>query len=529
MPALFSEVMAIIRNPNALFLFLVLLVVGLRLALVLGHDGHLGVDGGAYLLSRNNVLGNEPTGAGFPRPPLAPGWLLVPFTGILGDEVGYKVWSALASVLPMLPVFLLAGWLAGARFSLLATLFFGLDLLQAEMLVTGALPQIGFFLLGMALVAMNNLATKPTKEWALCLIVAVGVIPWVNQTSAGLAVILLPLYWVALLAFTGRGQLYPWSHRSDVVWGIIPPAVIGAFIGLAALPWYLTVLPGSGVLDYPGPWLLLTHPFDIVWVQTVLALGVGVPCALRIPSPAGKALAVLLIATGLLAPFRSYDETLMNVFYRSQYLMPLFFYPCVFWLAAHWGLPRLREPVAMVNRFLSNPAIWGGNPQFPGVALLTVAMATVMLWGFLWSFNGQARYSIHITPETGAAMALASADGTTGIVTNGFTLGLWIAALNGVPAPHVWTAQPPAKWLEDDAMVRCLLGWVPECDHGQARDVLGVSHVLIEHRFPWINDRVSGNYLAPTDQWQLTAEAPWLDLLYSQGTTKLWAIEGSAK
>lgn len=517
--------MATLRNPNTLFLLLTLCIVGLRLALMLGHEGQVGVDGGAYLLSRNNVLGDEPTGAGFPRPPLAPGWLLVPFTSALGDETGYKVWSVLASVLPLLPVFLLASSLIGPRLGLLAAFFFGIDLLQAEMLVTGALPLIGFFLLGMALVAINHLAAKPTKEWALCLIVTVGAIPWVNQTSAGMAVILLPLYWVALLMFTGRGERYPSLHRSAVVWGILPPAVIGAFIGLAALPWYLTVLPGTGVLDYPGPWLLLTHPFDIVWVQTLLALSVGVPCALRMPSPAGKALAVLLIATGLLAPFRSYDETLMNVFYRSQYLMPLFFFPCVFWMVAHWGLPRLSAPVASINLFLSNPAIWGGTRDFPLAGALTTVAAGVMLWGFLWSFNGQARYSIHITPETEAALSLASDDGTTGVVTNGFTLGLWIAALNKVPAPHIWTAKPPAKWIEDDAMVRCLLGWVPGCDYGEARDALGVSHVLIEHRFPWINDRVSGNYLAPTDQWQLTAEAPWLTLLYNQGTTKLWAIK----
>ena len=80
--------------------------LALRLALALSYDGYWGVDGGAYLLSVNNVLGNEPTGAGFPRPPLAPGWLLVPFVELFGDDAGYKVWSALASLCPVIPIFL---------------------------------------------------------------------------------------------------------------------------------------------------------------------------------------------------------------------------------------------------------------------------------------------------------------------------------------------------------------------------------------------------------------------------------------
>jgi hypothetical protein len=56
----------------------------------------------------NAVLGDEPTGAGFPRPPLAPGWLLVPFVHYLGMDIGYKVWSSVASVLPAIPTYLLA-------------------------------------------------------------------------------------------------------------------------------------------------------------------------------------------------------------------------------------------------------------------------------------------------------------------------------------------------------------------------------------------------------------------------------------
>ena len=155
------------------------------------------MDGGAYLVGVNAVLGDEPTGAGFPRPPLAPGWLLVPFVNYLGMDVGYKVWSSLASVLPAIPIYLLARRI-GSRSTrrgvapspwpaVFASGFLLLDLLHAEMIVTGALPLIAFALLGMGWWAMGELS----EEWSLTaagvLVICLGLIPWVNQTTAGLA------------------------------------------------------------------------------------------------------------------------------------------------------------------------------------------------------------------------------------------------------------------------------------------------------------------------------------------------------
>ena len=62
----------------------------LRLVLAVTHDGYLGVDGGAYLLSRNAVLGDEPTGAGFPRPPLAPGFQAVALPVITSSAARFR-------------------------------------------------------------------------------------------------------------------------------------------------------------------------------------------------------------------------------------------------------------------------------------------------------------------------------------------------------------------------------------------------------------------------------------------------------
>ncbi|KKK64449.1 hypothetical protein LCGC14_2984090, partial [marine sediment metagenome] len=68
----------------------------LRLGLTLAHNGFLGVDGGAYFLNMLDVLGQEHTEQGFPRPLLAPGWTLFPFAELFGWDIGYKIWASVA-------------------------------------------------------------------------------------------------------------------------------------------------------------------------------------------------------------------------------------------------------------------------------------------------------------------------------------------------------------------------------------------------------------------------------------------------
>lgn len=69
-----------------------------------------------------------------------------------------------------------------------------------------------------------------------------------------------------------------------------------------------------------------------------------------------------------------------------------------------------------------------------------------------------------------------------------------------------------------------MLGWIPGCDAALSAGALRVGFVLVDQRFPDYNDRAPANYLAPPDQWAVTARVPWLDLVYSMETTKLWRI-----
>jgi len=334
--------------------------LGLRLYLALEFEGgYFGVDGGAYSVGLNELLGINVNNPGFPRPPLAPGWLLYPFIEIWGMDTGYKIWSSLASLSPVVPVVLFARRLrfgpgsavssstaAWERFPMppawavpFAAGFILLDLLHAEMFVTGALPLIAFGLLGTAWWAMARLCssheqlTDRRKAWlSLVLAACIGLIPWVNQTTAGLAVITLPVYAGGLLWYNRRGFITTTQR-------IAPPMFVGGVIALMALPWYMDVLPGSGQLDYPGPVVYFTRWPDPAWSQMGIGVSLGLLMMWKGVEPWLRGLGTLLVLLSTLTVFLSYDETVINLFFRSRYLMAIPFYIGVTWAVWRFALP----------------------------------------------------------------------------------------------------------------------------------------------------------------------------------------------
>lgn len=492
------------------FLIVLAAALSLRLALTLTHEGHLGVDGGAYLLSVNAVLGDEPTGAGFPRPPLAPGWLLVPFVEVFGTGVGYKVWASVASLAPAVPVYLFARRIGGSGLScspalpLFAAGFVLLDLLHGEMVVTGALPLLAFGLLGTVWWAMAELVDRWSWRKALVLAVCLGLIPWVNQTTAGLAVVTIPVYAAAL----------GWFHRDDLLRSpferlsrLMFPLAIGGVIALGALPWYLEVLPVTGMLAYPGAIIYLTNWADSAWWQLIIAWPLGIWIIRKAEAPWLQSLGVLVLLLGTLLAFLSTDETVINIFYRSRYLLAIPFYVGISWLVYTRWLKRFPWPQAAVG--------------------LGALAAAAMLLGYVTQFQRQSEYSDMATPATTHALAyLQKTDPEAGIINNSFTLALWVSALNKVPSPHTWTWQPPPRFTETDKDVRCVLGWTLGCDVASAKERLGVGYVLVDTRFPKYNERAPNIYKAPEDPWAATARTPWLTQVFSEGTTIVWRIDG---
>ena len=479
----------------------------LHLVLAVTHVGQLGVDGGAYKLTVNAVLGNEPTGIGFPRPPLAPGWLLVPFVELFGFDLGYKIWSAVASMLPVVPVSLLARRI-GCPPALFAAGFLLLDPFGAEMIVTGSLPLIAFALLTMVWWSMSALSERLQWRYSLTLIACLGLIPFVNQTTAGIAVITIPIYGMGLWWFGLRATTWTESRSYTAVFlgRLLPPLFVGGLIALAALPWYLDVMPGSPILRYDGPWIYPAGIYDVMWPQAVSAISLGIFAAWKGEHPWLRSLGVVLACLGCLMPWLSYDETIINIFYRSSYLAPVIFYVLVSWAIWTKVLPWLK----------------------PGRRVLTTVISVavaVMVVGYAWSFNNQARYSLMVSHDTQAALDVVMEENPKArILSNSFTLSLWIAALNRTYSPWLFTAPPPRAYLQDDEYARCVIGWVPGCDVAVAQERLGVEYALMDERWPYLNERTPGNYLAPSDQWEVTASTPWLELAFSRGDVRLWRL-----
>ncbi len=499
--------------------------------MTLSHDGLLGVDGGAYLVGVNAVLGDEPTGAGFPRPPLAPGWLLVPFVNYLGMDVGYKVWSSIGSVLPAIPVYLLARRIGSSQThrgfppsprppspAIFAAGFLLLDLLHAEMIVTGALPLIAFALLAMVWWAMGELSERWSLTTAVILVICLGLIPWVNQTTAGLALVTIPVYGIALVCFKAKKtrdsqQITGFTIYEDHLLSVIPrigfPLAAGGLIALCALPWYLQVLPGTGLLNYPGPFMYLSPWNDSSWVQIAVAAPLGIYTIWRAKEPWLRAIGVLILLLAALLPWLSTDETVINIFYRSRYLLAIPFFTAISW--------------CVFARWLPSMPPWGKTLAFG----LTLSAIAVMGAGYWFQFNNQAKYSDMVTHETAEALEIAHASGDgKAIINNSFTLALWVSAINKVESPHTWTWKPPSYWTQTDKDVRCVLGWRPECDVSDSVHSLNAGWILIENRFPYYNLRAPGVYgaLNVLEPWNSLRTTPWIELVYSKGTTDLYRI-----
>jgi hypothetical protein len=491
-------------------IFFVATLLALRLFLALTHEPHLGIDGGAYILSALEVQGRESTSVGFARPPLGPGWLLAPFINLMGLDNGLKVWTALFSVLPLLPVYLLTRTLVNKSAAIFAVAFMSVDMMQMEMMVTGSLPLIGFTLIGLAIYAMIHMAEyRFSHRHFWLLVISVGLLPYVNQTAAGMAVIILPVTWVALFYFVSKekGGMIGGPFQVNLVMYVLPAAFLGGLLALGALPWYLANAPGNSELRYPGPLLLLVKfpdpalvlQFPIVVMLVYLLFNATSDYKIR-------ALALVMGMLGVMILFMSYDEAVINILFRSRYFLSLLVYPCIaFLLCRTWPIfETLREDWTIITPMV---AVW-----------------LILLGMQVFIFNAQTNFKDMIFPETVEALQIAKSEHPgKAIITNAYSLSHWVAAINQVEAPNTWSLEPSPFYKESDLSVRCLLGWIPDCNPQQSAQALNAKYILIDERMP--DDIMAAPvYGAPDDEWVNMHNVPWLNLRSANGSVRLWEI-----
>lgn len=490
-------------------LFFVAYLLVLRLVLALTHDAYLGIDGGAYALSALEVLGKNATSVGFPRPPLAPGWLLVPFVELFGLDVGYKIWTVLFSAFPLLPVYLLTRQLVNKSAAIFALAFFSVDMMQMEMMVTGSLPLIGFSLIGLSIWAIISLADRFSYRCFFTLVLSLGALPYVNQTSAGLALIVLPIITVCLFIFAPKdlGPQAAGPKQVNLLYHVLPAAFLGLIIALGAIPWYLANAPGNGELRYPGPLILFVKFPDPALVLQAPLIGFLVVALVRATKDYRmRSITVVMGVLGILMLFLSYDEAVINIFYRSRYLVAFLVYPAIAFLLCR-TFPMLH----------SLKEEWTVIPM--------VAVWILLAWGQVFIFNAQTNFKDMIFPETVEALEIAADEHPqAAIITNAYSLSHWVAAINQVESPNTWSLQPSPFYVESDYHVRCLLGWIPGCSPRGSALKLDAKYILIDERMP---DEIMAApvYGAPTaDTWAGMDQVPWLHLRKSSGSVKLWEI-----
>jgi len=248
--------------------------------------------------------------------------------------------------------------------------------------------------------------------------------------------------------------------------------------------------------------------------------------------------ALLLVFTALL-PWLSFDEVLINPPYRARYLLAVVFYPMMAWVVWNYWIPNVRKWLAPKDGLVG-----GMNPTKPSFSAgagrvretLPIIIATVIAFVyvssvFVYVVRLQAEFSSMVTPATARALEVIrnapekQAKDSKTTATNAFTLSLWVAGINKTRNPFLTTAPPPPAYIDSDILLRCSFGWIDDCDGRVASESLGIRYILVEERFPYYNDRVPGNYLAPDNQWEVTANTEWLNLIYSEGTTRLYEVQ----
>lgn len=502
-------------TPRDALILILAVASGLRLAVALHHDGYMGVDGGAYLLSLYQSLGTDATGNAQPHPPLAPGLLLWPFVAAFGTETGLKLFHIFAHLAPLLPFYLLARHVllrAGVSewAAVFATLWIAVDISQADAFEAGPLPFLAFGGCWGVIWGMLKLWESASTTSLTVVILGIPFIALTNQTTAGLALFILPAT-LAALAWHSRTEGHGWTPARRVLLAL----AAGGTLALVALPWYIPVAFGSDMTRFPGPLVYFVGWGNPPVWQAAIALPFALWTMWRGVAWQLRAVASLVPVIAFLNLWHSNDEALVNVYFRSGYFLAYPTLICVAYVVWRWWLPMLSA--------VRGPTVLAG------------AAVLVFLSG-LWlrQVDAQAGYTDRLTPSGVVALEYLREHNTApAVITGEFSLANWVAGVNRQRT--VWTTSydPPDAWRQMDMHVRCVLGWYSMlpgngCDPLASAQWLQAEYVLADLNFP--NEDLKRPETAPMPKgnvWEYTAQMPWLELVYAEGHTRLWRIDGA--
>jgi|TARA_A100001037_G_scaffold298660_1_gene322766 hypothetical protein len=496
------------KNPPMWIAALAFLLIAGRFLYSLTYPDHLGVDAGAYLLQLNEISGKGSTNASFTRLPLGAGYTLLPFTSAFGVVVGYKLWSAIFAVLPLLPaLFLLFSRVISKPWALAAAFISVSGWLTQEMYVTGALPLVGFGYTALIMWGTWGIAEESQRtryaiaigwqkivafRYEITIALALGLLAFTNHTVAGISAVILPI-WTITLAIKHPYRIF------DMAW----PVGMGIGLAMFAYPYYPQVGVGSEIYRYEGP-LLFIRP-------TIQDMGWYIAAAGFVTSYAAFKLkwypyAAVLAFLSFWAPFYSFDETIVNLTYRGRFLAALLM-PVVWVQIARERFDILPYRAQVINGVLI-------------VALLVI--------GSLLVDEAQRRYSTFVTPQVERVLDVVKQHPEKGsILSSNFGEGTYYQALTEREVYYTFAHNPPRAFKQSEADVRCIFNWVENCNVDKAIERLDARFVVVNRKWPAHWGQIYGapaDGKDPVSLWTPLDDAAWLVPLAEEGLVKAWLI-----
>jgi len=527
------------RRPLIALALIICAAALMRAAQVYLSDGAIwGSDGWHYVLHSKSLVGSELPDWLRDRPPLAPGYTLLPFIHAFGEIRAVAIYSAAVSICVVPAAYILGRGFLPTRYAIWGAALVGIMFTELTVaFLNGAVVFPAMAVLMLALRILLDWAQGKPMTWQRLALIggATALMPYLSQIFAGFYVALFLICLPVSTWERGRalGVGLIGAIRSTDAYRLMTALALGGGIAVCAYPWYLDVSPLSQKIpDFYGG----NSIFGVIRLIAFSNEVEGVPIRLeplipgihrdsisciffiasavlcwRVRTP--KLIPMLLISMGILSVLYSSNETLANFNWRSH-------------------------PFGEMLMLLALPYIWHRYCGYWQPSALTRAIFVLLVLGM-------ATLSFYISANFDSIPKEKYAAAEQGIITaqdNGYSVGLFLSpwlshqlyafsdmgpnlhiiSMSEMPIYHIANHYPDA-YRE------------PTNSELQKACVLNIRHII---------DRFAGGLCEPLDaarDMQITyvvsldgfdkhllphiLAAEWLTPIYEREGIIVWAIE----
>lgn len=498
-----------------------------------------GVDTWSYILNAEALLGEPLPAFAAIRPPLAPGYSLIPLMWLFGNAAGVAIWSLIVS-LPVIPAayYLGRGFLT-PRQALCAAALVAASYNLTEAFINGAVILQALAVLLVSLRILLDWSQGEPMTWQRCAVigVATALLPWLNQTFSAIYIMAFAVC-LPVAAFERRRALgIGWSgmaRAQDTRW-LAWALAIGGALAACALPWYLTVTPDAPLTQNPYASIgtiqfLMTskHEDEVRFMVTsiqfphiAIAALIGF---LGWIAGAPRVLVAMICLAGVSMAFHSPNEAVGNPPWRMRYVMDA---------TALVTLPHIW------HRYIG---YW--NPSLLSVAVWISGMGVLVASSLYLAANNSNSFMYVSNRDIVAAIRIARDDMglTSGVTYYSYVSKFTHAFSDEEVRPGIISEGIGGRVIYNDGLRYndYLRDPTPAELDGYCLLGRGFQHILERYSYAYIcdpiavADRWGVDYVLTTDAldgfrgWPAyiagLRDAEWLTLVYERDGVGIWAI-----